>query len=77
MTCITGVSGSGKSSLINDILYRYCCKKINKAAISQSNSVKSILGLDYLDKVVDIDQSPIGRNSKIKSGNIYWNFYCD
>lgn len=64
MTCVTGVSGSGKSSLINDILYPFAAKKLNKAGITQSTAFKSILGLDQLDKVVDIDQSPIGRTPR-------------
>lgn len=64
ITCITGVSGSGKSSLINDILYPIAAKKLNNAAISQPTAVKNVLGLDNLDKVVDIDQSPIGRTPR-------------
>lgn len=64
MTCITGVSGSGKSSLINDILFPVAAKQLNGATYMQPNTYKSIEGLDLLDKVVDIDQSPIGRTPR-------------
>jgi len=64
MTCITGVSGSGKSSLINDILYPVAAKKLNRAEILQPKTYRALLGLDNLDKVVDIDQSPIGRTPR-------------
>ena len=64
MTCITGVSGSGKSSLINDILYPVAAKQLNDADYSQPTTYKSIDGLEFLDKVVDIDQSPIGRTPR-------------
>ncbi|MCK4870503.1 MAG: excinuclease ABC subunit UvrA [Gammaproteobacteria bacterium] len=64
LTCITGVSGSGKSSLINDTLYPLVAKKLNRAAISEPTAYKNITGLGLLDKVVDIDQSPIGRTPR-------------
>ncbi|MGE5582966.1 MAG: excinuclease ABC subunit UvrA [Bacillota bacterium] len=62
--CITGVSGSGKSTLINDILYPVAATKLNKATTLQAGEHQTILGLEYLDKVVDIDQSPIGRTPR-------------
>ncbi|MBE6845520.1 MAG: excinuclease ABC subunit UvrA [Ruminococcus sp.] len=61
--CVTGVSGSGKSSLINEILYKHLAAKLNRAKI-KSSGFKSIEGLEYLDKVIDIDQSPIGRTPR-------------
>ncbi len=64
MTCITGVSGSGKSSLINDTLYPIVAKELNGSSQIQPGPYKSITGLEYLDKVVDIDQSPIGRTPR-------------
>jgi excinuclease ABC subunit A len=64
ITCITGVSGSGKSSLINDILYPVAAKKLNGAMYPQPTTFKSILGLELLDKIVAIDQSPIGRTPR-------------
>ncbi len=62
-TCITGVSGSGKSSLINEILYKNLANELNGAKKSVGKFDK-ILGLEYLDKVIDIDQSPIGRTPR-------------
>lgn len=64
MTCITGVSGSGKSSLINDTLFPYAAKELNGASPDFVGSYREISGLEYLDKVVDIDQSPIGRTPR-------------
>lgn len=64
MTCITGVSGSGKSSLINDTLYPVASHQLNKAAMRQVGEHKTIEGLEFCDKVVDIDQSPIGRTPR-------------
>lgn len=64
MTCVTGVSGSGKSSLINDTLYPIAAKELNGAASHKIGPYKKIEGLDHLDKVVDIDQSPIGRTPR-------------
>jgi len=63
MTCITGVSGSGKSTLINDTLYAYAANEINKANHTVA-AHKKIEGLDLFDKVIDIDQSPIGRTPR-------------
>ncbi len=63
-TCITGVSGSGKSTLINNTLYPVAASKLNKATTLNPSPFKSILGLEHLDKVVDIDQSPIGRTPR-------------
>ncbi|MBQ7587414.1 MAG: excinuclease ABC subunit UvrA [Lachnospiraceae bacterium] len=62
-TCITGVSGSGKSSLINEILYKALAKKLNRAKTIPGKH-KTIEGVDKLDKVIDIDQSPIGRTPR-------------
>ena len=64
MTCVTGVSGSGKSSLINDTLYPVCATELNGATVLQPGPHKSVEGLEYLDKVIDIDQSPIGRTPR-------------
>ena len=63
MTCITGVSGSGKSTLINDTLYRYVAREINNASEAPA-TVAAIRGLEHLDKIVNIDQSPIGRTPR-------------
>jgi excinuclease ABC subunit A len=63
MTAITGVSGSGKSSLINDTLYRHAALEINRSSEDPSHC-DAILGLEQFDKVVDIDQSPIGRTPR-------------
>ena len=62
-TCITGVSGSGKSSLINEILYKRLARDLNRAQITPGKH-KTIKGINKLDKVIDIDQSPIGRTPK-------------
>lgn len=64
MTCITGVSGSGKSSLINDILYPLASNHLNRSNLLCPKTYKSISGLEFLDKVVAIDQSPIGRTPR-------------
>ena len=64
MTCITGVSGSGKSTLINSTLYPVAAAKLNKATSLSHAPYKSLKGLDHLDKVIDIDQSPIGRTPR-------------
>ena len=63
MTCVTGVSGSGKSSLVNEILYKALAKKLNRAH-TIAGSYRSIEGLEQLDKVIAIDQSPIGRTPR-------------
>lgn len=61
--CVTGVSGSGKSSLINEVLYKTVAHKLNGAA-EEGGEVKAIKGLEHIDKVIDIDQSPIGRTPR-------------
>ena len=63
MTCVTGVSGSGKSSLVNEILYKYLAKKLNRARTIPGKH-KKIEGVEQLDKVINIDQSPIGRTPR-------------
>lgn len=62
-TCVTGVSGSGKSTLVNEVLYKTVAKKINKAN-EKPGKCKEIKGLDKIDKIIDIDQSPIGRTPR-------------
>ena len=62
-TCVTGVSGSGKSSLVNEILYKYLAAKLNRARTRYGN-FDGMDGLEHLDKVIDIDQSPIGRTPR-------------
>ena len=62
-TCVTGVSGSGKSTLINEILYKVCRNNLYKTK-EKPGKYKEIKGLDYIDKVVDISQSPIGRTPR-------------
>ena len=63
MTCVTGVSGSGKSSLVNEILYKHLARDLNRARCIPGKH-KSIEGMEQLDKVIDIDQSPIGRTPR-------------
>ena len=63
-TCITGVSGSGKSTLINDTLFPIAQNALNRAENSEAAPYKSIEGLEFFDKVIDIDQSPIGRTPR-------------
>ena len=63
MTCVTGVSGSGKSSLVNEILYKHLAKALNRARTIPGKH-KRIEGVELLDKVIDIDQSPIGRTPR-------------
>lgn len=63
MTCVTGVSGSGKSSLIIETLYKAVAKRLNKARATPGEH-DDVLGLEFLDKIVDIDQSPIGRTPR-------------
>lgn len=62
-TCITGVSGSGKSSLLTEIVYPYLANKLNNASLAEGN-YKKIENVDLLDKVINIDQSPIGRTPR-------------
>jgi len=66
MTCVTGVSGSGKSSLVNEIVYKALAKKLNRAH-TIPGKYKSIEGTEQLDKVIAIDQSPIGRTPRSNS----------
>lgn len=63
MTCVTGVSGSGKSSLVNEILYKHLAKSLNRARTIPGKH-REIQGIDQLDKVINIDQSPIGRTPR-------------
>lgn len=62
-TCVTGVSGSGKSSLVNEILYKALARKLNRARLIPG-TYKKIEGMEHLDKVINIDQSPIGRTPR-------------
>jgi len=64
LTCVTGVSGSGKSTLINDTLFPLAQTKLNKATTITASPYKKMAGLSHLDKVVDINQSPIGRTPR-------------
>jgi excinuclease ABC subunit A len=61
--CVTGVSGSGKSTLVNEILYKELARKVNRAH-TKPGSFKKIEGIEFIDKVIDIDQSPIGRTPR-------------
>jgi excinuclease ABC subunit A len=63
MTCVTGVSGSGKSSLVNEILYKSLAKKLNRAK-TKAGKHRKIEGIDQLDKIINIDQSPIGKTPR-------------
>ncbi len=63
LTCVTGVSGSGKSTLINDTLYGYAARHLNGSAVLHA-PVEHVDGLEHLDKIIDIDQSPIGRTPR-------------
>ena len=63
LTCVTGVSGSGKSSLVNEILYKYLARKLNRAK-TRPGCFDSMEGLEQLDKIIMIDQSPIGRTPR-------------
>jgi len=62
-TCVTGVSGSGKSSLVNEILYKRLSRDLNRARVKPGNH-KDLTGLEHLDKIINIDQSPIGRTPR-------------
>ena len=64
MTCVTGVSGSGKSSLINEIVYKKLARELNRAHTVRPGKHDAIEGMDQLDKVINIDQSPIGRTPR-------------
>ena len=63
-TCITGVSGSGKSSLVNEILYKSLARKLNRARTTTPGDHDAIIGAEQLDKVINIDQSPIGKTPR-------------
>jgi len=63
MTCVTGVSGSGKSSLVNEILYKQLARDLNRAKI-KAGTHDEIVGIEQLDKIINIDQSPIGRSPR-------------
>ncbi len=63
-TCVTGVSGSGKSSLVNEIVRKTLLRDLNRAKVRVGNTYDSIDGIQYLDKIIDIDQSPIGRTPR-------------
>jgi excinuclease ABC subunit A len=63
MTCVTGVSGSGKSTLVNDTLYQFVARKLNDASTDPAPN-DGVEGLDHIDRVIDIDQSPIGRTPR-------------
>lgn len=62
-TCVTGVSGSGKSTLVNEILFKTLSKELNRSK-QKPGKVEGIIGIEFLDKVIDIDQSPIGRTPR-------------
>lgn len=74
-TCVTGVSGSGKSSLINEILYKKLAKELNRAS-THPGKHKKILGIEKLDKIINIDQSPIGRTPRSNPAT-YTNVFND
>jgi len=75
LTCVTGVSGSGKSSLINEILYKRLAKDLNRAR-THAGDHKTIRGIDQLDKIIDINQSPIGRTPRSNPAT-YTNVFND
>ena len=64
ITCVTGVSGSGKSTLINDTLYPIAARELNRATLIEPAAYESLEGLEWFDKVIDINQSPIGRTPR-------------
>lgn len=74
-TCVTGVSGSGKSSLVNEIIYKHLAAKLNRAKIKPGNFI-DFEGIDNLDKIINIDQSPIGRTPRSNPAT-YTGVYTD
>ncbi|MBQ3427407.1 MAG: excinuclease ABC subunit UvrA [Clostridia bacterium] len=74
-TCVTGVSGSGKSSLVNEILYKSLANRLNRAHL-KTGAFKEITGTENLDKIIDIDQSPIGRTPRSNPAT-YTNLFND
>ena len=66
MTCVTGVSGSGKSTLVNDTLYKAVADRLNRTSRNPAPH-DDILGLDLIDRVIDISQSPIGRTPRSRA----------
>ncbi|MHA6251775.1 excinuclease ABC subunit UvrA [Oceanobacillus sp. CAU 1775] len=64
MTAVTGVSGSGKSTLVNEVLYKALAVKINRARLQKPGKHKEIKGIEHIDKIIEIDQSPIGRTPR-------------
>lgn len=75
-TCITRVSGSGKSTLINDTLFPIAQRQLNGATIAEPAPYRDIQGLEHFDKVIDIDQSPIGRTPRSNPGDLYRRVYA-
>ncbi len=76
MTVVTGVSGSGKSTLVNDILYRALARQLYRSR-EKSGEHKAIVGAENIDKVIRIDQSPIGRTPEVESGDLHRRVYSD
>ena len=73
--CVTGVSGSGKSTLVNNTLYHAIAKYLYRSNLEAAPH-DSMEGLDFFDKVVDVNQSPIGKDSPVKSRNIHRSFHA-
>ena len=77
MTCVTGVSGSGKSTLVNGTLLPIAMKTLNRTGSFQRDTYSIVEGLEYLDKVIAIDQSPIGRTPRSNPVTLYRDFHCN